>query len=481
MFLTASIRGSLRQASRSMAWLGAVCLFQTAAIFAAEPDNRMNLDRWEFYQDCPLTDELETVPYGDFILPSSIFDQARLDLGDLRLCDRVGVEVPYALCVRRADFRDDSFQAHEFNRSTLDDKSVELGLDLGENSQQHNQVDVSMPGVDFRRHAELEGSDDRQQWRKLVEGNLVHFKSSKAEFDEHQLRYPDSRFRYLRLRVYPDSAVDKQAVEVEQVSVHRRVEVPGEFVTLPAKVGPREPVRTANEPGSAWILHLGGDRVPCQRIDVQVKDEDFARSYQLQAEGRSDQARALPEDGAYRDAYVPAVGSRDASTDYEAGGAFNTVTSGLWQRLADEKKKPLVAEFAEVRASRLRLLVTDNRNPPLDIESVTFTAPARQIVFARTPQLEGPLRLYYGNPRATAPHYDLERNLPAELNPRPARLQLGPRESNPSYVPEPKPLTERYPWLIYAVLGAASAVLAVILVNLGRTAVAQHDAAIAKS
>jgi hypothetical protein len=43
-------------------------------------------------------------------------------------------------------------------------------------------------------------------------------------------------------------------------------------------------------------------------------------------------------------------------------------------------------------------------------------------------------------------------------------------QPNPDYVPEPKPLTERWPWLVYVVLATASVVLLVLLVLLGRKA-----------
>ncbi|HKI19350.1 MAG TPA: hypothetical protein VKA15_15795, partial [Isosphaeraceae bacterium] len=50
------------------------------------------------------------------------------------------------------------------------------------------------------------------------------------------------------------------------------------------------------------------------------------------------------------------------------------------------------------------------------------------------------------------------------------------RQENPAYVPEPKPLSERWPWLIYVVLGTAAAVLGIMIVDLARQAIARHDA-----
>jgi len=41
--------------------------------------------------------------------------------------------------------------------------------------------------------------------------------------------------------------------------------------------------------------------------------------------------------------------------------------------------------------------------------------------------------------------------------------------ANPDYKPEPKPLTERVPWLIYLVLAASSIALGYVLFGLART------------
>jgi len=42
--------------------------------------------------------------------------------------------------------------------------------------------------------------------------------------------------------------------------------------------------------------------------------------------------------------------------------------------------------------------------------------------------------------------------------------------ANREYKPEPKPLTERVPWLIYVVLAVSSIALAAVLLSLARTA-----------
>lgn len=428
---------------------------QAHAVEAPLPRGGEPLTAWPYFHEILLPDKPEAIelPWTDFVLLPSVFDKARFDLADLRLYDESNREIPYALRVRRPEDRRDAVEATIFNRARGPEDSTELSLDLGPDKMVHNEVELQMPGMGFRRRAVLEASDDSEQWRELARENLVRFQAESGVFEDRgvfqdlSLKYPPSRFRYLRLRVYQDPLVDEEPPEVTAVAVYRTVEVPGEMLTLPASLGPREATNADGAFASAWIIDLGGENVPVEQIAVEIVDADFVRNYQIEAGG--------PE------------GSQER---------FRQVHSGVWRRRAGEEPAAMKAEFPEVRAARLRLVVIDHRNPPLDVRSVAFSAPARQVVFATPQDRKTGLRLYYGNMDAEAPFYDFARNLPDVLTPPPARGTLGQRQPNPVYVPEPLPLTERWPWLIYVVLGSVSAVLGAIVVNVAGKAIAVHDA-----
>ena len=204
---------------------------------SAEPTAAL-IERWPYFSPvkAPAFDKAQTM--CDFLVTPPIFDKARSDLGDLRLFDAAGREVPYALRIRQPVFVDQLVAASEFNRVELPSGSTEVTLDLGENPPEQNSLDVVLPGTNFRRSAHLEGSDDNQQWKTLVDkASLVRFVAGTREFDERRISYPPSRYRYLRLRVDRDPEVDAKAVEVGAVTAHRKVEVPGEMVTLDARLG----------------------------------------------------------------------------------------------------------------------------------------------------------------------------------------------------------------------------------------------------
>lgn len=404
----------------------------------------------------PATDKPS--PWCDFILPPEVFSNSRDDLGDLRLVDAQGRDVPYALRVRTPDFRDERVEAKQFNEVQAADGSTEWSFDLGANPREHNQLEVDTMGDEFRRLAVVEGSDDGQKWLKLTERTLLRFHAldgvdgPKRDFEVRHLRYSPSRYRYLRLRVQRDAEVDKDPVELHAVHVVRRVQAPGEFVSKSLSLHGYLPTKAQGAPASSWEFPLLGIRQPVGKLVVDFAEAEFARDFQVEAAG--------PEGSQQR---------------------FTLIGAGQWRRRAGEPRLPLEAEltineYAPVHdLARLRLTIVDHENKPLDLTSATLIAPARQIVFAKLAESAGPLRLYYGNPKAEAPHYDLERNLPIELTPAPLRLKLEGSNDNPAYEPEPPPLSERAPWLIYLVLGGASVAVAIILIDVGRTSIARHD------
>jgi hypothetical protein len=307
-------------------------------------------------------------------------------------------------------------------------------------------ISLCSPGTSYRRPLRVEGSDDRKSWSTVLDKvHLVHFEEGGQVVDIHRFTYTPSRYRYLRARVAPDPAAANDAPALTSAAVFHEVHEAGDYRTWPAFVEARQPVPATEGPGSAWFIRLGenDESAPCESLTLEVADTEFARPYRLEV--------ANPEEPA------------------------QVIASGELRRQPSQPDRPLVISFPEVTARRLRLVVTDQRNPPLNLTGAHSSAAARQVIF-KPGDAQGALRLYFGNLTAPAPGYDFARTLPATLDPAPAETTLGAREKNPDYRPPPKPWTERYPWAVYVVLGVASAVLLALLGLLGREAIARHGA-----
>jgi hypothetical protein len=399
---------------------------------------------WQWFHEVTPPKEGKS-PWLDFLLTNEVFGEARTDLADLRLRDDNGGEVSYALRVRRTRQEQQPLEARQFNRGKQADRSFELSLDLGQERAEHNLIEIITKGDDFRRRVRVEGSNNGEDWRLLSEDWLVHFLvRDRPPVEINRVTYPPSRYRYLRVQVHPDLSQSDDSPEISSISVFHAVDIPGEYRTLPAALGPREADKTPYGPGSAWGIDLGADSVPCEMLSLAIDDDAFARHYDLES--------------------------------IEPGGMTRIVTEGELRRLPGSKHETVEIHFAETPAHLLKLRVTDYRNPPLDLKSVQYTAPTREVIFAWDRDLAWPLRLYVGNPRAAEPHYDFAAGLAEVVSPAPDRAAIGPRAANPAYRPEPKPWTERWPWVIYLVLGTASLVLLILLGLLAREAVSRRGA-----
>lgn len=412
---------------------------QSATRVSQEP-----LSAWAWYAELPGVSEGAGTNV-DFIVPPAVFDKGRVDLADLRIYDARNQEIPYALRIRRPVTRQDALAARPFNRTTHPDRSVEMTLDLGEQRPEGNEIEVNTTGTDFRRRLRLEGSDDGKDWRTILDkAYLVFFRTPDPRpIDIHRISYPPARFRYLRLRVYADAGLENDKPEVTAATAYYSKQIPGELQTLPATLGPREPEPADGRvPGSVWAITFDHFAVPVERLTLDVVEDDFERPFQLELANPDEPRRLL--------------------------------AAGQWRRRAGEAKKPLEIEFPEVTARRLRLVVTDYRNPPLTITAARYTAPVRQVIVPTPAGNATPLRLYAGNPRAQAPHYDFAATLPATFQPPPTRITVGELVPNPDFHP---PLPEQFPWLIYVILSIACLVLLAVLWLLAKEAMRQHGAA----
>jgi len=401
------------------------------AVLAPEP-----LGAWPYFKEIPAA----RPPAGlaDFVLDRETLDRARTNQEDLRLYDNAGREIPYALRVRRNVAVTDAFPAREFNRG-VDGGVAQISLDLGDRLEQHNQVEIDTAGNNFRRLVEVGGSAEGAQWSTLASAAIIfRFAAGGHSVEQLAVDYPVSQYRYLRIRVDRDPGTDRAAPELLGVHVRRSVHLTGEMASTAGNIEARDADRANTRPASIWRVDLGG-RIPMQKVLLGVGDAVFSRPFQLEA---------------VDDPAVPVLLASGELTRRENASGHLTV------------------EFPERLARRLKLTVIDDRNAPLSILGLTAEGAVRQVVFDGAAAAPGVLRLYYGNARALAPRYDFAARLPAEGGRIAARLTLGPQRDNPAYRPEPKPFSERSPWLVYFVLAAAGIVLAAILVSLARASAA---------
>jgi uncharacterized protein DUF3999 len=370
----------------------------------------------------------------DLIVPFDVLDKSREDLADLRIYDGNGSEIPYAIRVRTEAAGMRTIEGRLFNQATVGSSS-EVTIDLGPNADEHNAIEIDTEGENFRRRVSVEGSDTGTEWRTLKSGDVIFkLKAENGTVYSNRVTYPTSRYRYLRVRVSADEVTDERAPVISDVKMIMGVREPGDRVTWSVSVPSFQLLRHQGAPASSWAIELGA-RVPCDRIAFDFSDQSFSRPAQLE------------------------------TID---GDNVRLVASGELTKHAGQTKPIVINFYQEEHTRKLRLLVTDHSNPPLSITSIQASAPARQLVFELKRPAVRPVRLFFGNPKIAAPHYDFENELATKLAAPPTRINTGSSITNTDYKPDPLPFTERAPWLIYLILGLSSVALALILISLAR-------------
>jgi hypothetical protein len=132
-------------------------------------------------------------------------------------------------------------------------------------------------------------------------------------------------------------------------------------------------------------------------------------------------------------------------TDDRAGTYERTLAEADWSRTPGQQHA-LVLSLAEAPATDALFLETDNGdNPPIALASISAAIPVARVFFKTD---AGPLALYYGNPDAGAPRYDL--NLVA--------TQILAAEKNPATLEPEEPMRKRG-WRASLVAGARGGVV----------------------
>ena len=410
----------------------AMLLLSAGVVAAQAPES---LTQWTHYQEIDSVPELGLVVLE---LPLDVLDAARTDHADLRLYDASGREVPYALRIRREIHESEAFDAQEMNRGERGDMA-ELTLDLGATPAPHNELEVETTGGGFRRRVSVEGSEDGEEWATLEDEALIfRFSSQGRGVDQRRVEYPQSDYRFLRVRVEADRQIESRAPQIRGVTVRRLTRSPGVDRFFPVGPGMREAGRDQGRPASIYRLDLQG-RIPLHGLDLQIGQTPFSRPYRLETDAGENRGALL--------------------------------ASGTLRSESDTGMGEVKLRFDEQFARGLVLTVIDDRNPPLYVQgrlrdrSIAAVGLQRR----RTDAAAQALLRQPGCSRA-ALRFRLHHSADA---PRRDCCRRSPQASvrTRTYLPPEEPLTERAPWAIYLVLTLASlAILALLRKVLGSVA-----------
>lgn len=393
----------------------------TAIPLAADFD----ASRWKFRQPVPVTPGpgLAAVEANKDVLTG-----ARAGLGDLRVT-RDGKEIPYLIDTLSGSSEEKPQSLEILDQSVRPGSGLQLVLDFGSRAR-HNRVRVQTSRDNFRAAVRVETSEDCRTWSLARAGAyLFDFTQDNVHYESLDIVYPLSTRRYLRLTIAgwddPKFVTGAQAFET--------ISTPPKLMTLGSCTPRPQP-----EPAAKSTLHACdlGESMPVERVRFETGPEALARGFH-----RAVQIESSP----------------DAVRWTFAG-------SGVLSRLDDETSLTVAARGA---ARYWRARIFDRDDQPLPVTAMHFETVIREIRFERGSP--GEYALYYGNPAAETPAYDLPVLLRGSA-PQVTPARLGARQPNPAYREPEKPVSERNPWLLQGILIAAVLILGFVTVRFLRKA-----------
>ncbi len=380
-------------------------------------------------------------------VPVEIYGHAQSQQADLRVIDDNGQEVPYVLYAKQR------VEQRQWRNAKLEDLGyVAAGqythaiVDVGENPEPHNSIVLDSPETNFFAWVEVAASDDHRTWRVLRDrAPIYRFRQDTLEGNQ-VVTYPESRARYLRLHI---SLQEDKPFQLDGCRVTQEVIEEAERVALPVSG-----VADASAPAqqSWWRFDLGARDVPVSEARFETSSAPFHRAVQVSASNDGKEWWLVGSGEIYRLKTL----SKTLSLPAQAGGA-----EGLSK--TDQQPAPQLAgqevlrvEFSEVLTRHLRVAVFNRNDPPLEGLTVAVYGTPRHVVFNQQPGRR--YRLLYGNVMAKRPEYELARLVNSKQMEAAAAGGLGAEESNPNWS-DPRPWTEKHPWVLWAALGLAVVVL----------------------
>lgn len=329
------------------------------------------------------------------LLTPETFDQARPDLGDLRLLDPTGQEVPYFF---KFQPKPSTLTRREPNPvAVIDGRRTRLSVPLQRPSQLRG-VTFETPAPTFFKGVTVEAESSAGKPQTLVKQRVL-YRQNGVEQLTLPLEPPGNDTRSLRITLDDSTSAP---IPITALLFAEVDSPPTEPVLLPTAVVDR----TEAGSESRWTVDAKGAKLPLLGIRLQIDDPLFMRSVSVRVRE-------------WRDGELKE----------------RRLASGSIHRLAVEglgTTEQLDLAFRASSESReIAVCVENGDSPPLNLRSITLLYDPVRLTFLA--KAAGIHRLLSGHPGAAGPSYDVQ-SLATQLRQAVVTtLTAGPLKLRPDY------------------------------------------------
>lgn len=295
---------------------------------------------------------------------------AARDLRDLRLVDREGREIPYLLIAPRR--RDPEWVSTRVipiaSTKTTSGFEADLGSPLA-----IDRVKLDGIAAPYLKRVRVEGSGDRTRWVMLADATV--FDLPDETLKRNEVAFAPETCRYVRF-TWDDR--NSAPVRTRPGVTARRHDIGA--AAEPARVSVPFAVRPSEPGKSRYHVTLPGPGLPLTAIEIIVASGDVFRNASV-TEPRMGNGEIVPR----------------------------TLGSGQLRRAerADGVAAETRVRIESPQGRDLDVIVDDGSNPPLAIEAMVAELAPQPWIYFESPDGQ-PVTARYGDPRMTAPRYDLE-------------------------------------------------------------------------
>lgn len=365
-------------------------------------------------------------------LTAEVFSRARPDLGDLRVFDDLGRETPYVIYLQTVARRAPvsfHFEIVTYNRM---EEAEEFTLLRPRNAGPFHEIEFVIQGTDFHKRVEVSAGSHATAMAPVASDVIFDF-SSRVNLRKTRVSLPETdaaavqvtlrdlhapgpsdpamRLKYEDLEFWTAGSGDG-AFRIKQIlgwsGESKSQEHFYDSVTM------KHPSPRVDENGNSLVdLNV---RVPMAYVTLDVANPYFYRRVQVLTTGNQEDEWRLAGTGViYKAPGMPA--------------SEDTI-------------------YLETPLARLRFVVLNEDNPPLNVQSIEVGWIRRNLYFV--PEAGRTYRLFVGGELVRLPRYELRNLIPsdhAELMRFP-ELSLAGLEANPAFAPQMAPASreriERY-------------------------------------